>query len=290
VIVGVDGSPQAAAALRWAVREADARKATLTAVFAWDWLEQGHAIVPDGFDPSSGQSDAEAILDGAIAAAIGAPRAKQVLRKAIRGLPVPALLDAAAEAELLVVGARGLGGFRSVLLGSVSHQCAHHATCPVAIVRSDLASLPATIDRIVVGVDGSKAGDPALDWSLQAGRIHRATVEAVHAWTLPYITGDVPSLAFDPAPFDAAAHRVLDEAMQAVDATGLARPVVRTVTSGGAASVLLQAAQDADLIVVGSRGRGGFAELLLGSVSQHVVHHASCPVVIVPPAWRSAAD
>lgn len=284
VVVGIDGSPGAAGALRWALREAEVRQTTLTAVFAWDWLEQGHAIVPEGFDPSSGKRDAEAILDGVISATVESDRATAVVRQVVRGLPVPALLDAAEDAELLVVGARGLGGFRSLLLGSVSYQCAHHATCPIAIVRSDLDPSPPPIGRIVVGVDGSKSGHLALEWALQAGRIHQASVEAIHAWAFPYVAGEgMPSLAYDPAPLAAMAEDVLDAALQSADTTGLATPVIRTSTSGGAVAGILEAADDADLVVVGSRGRGGFAELLLGSVSQHVIHHARCPVVVVPP-------
>lgn len=290
IVVGVDRSQGAAAALRWAVREARSRGVPVTAVLAWDWLEQGHAIVGKDFDPSYGEAEAKAVLDDIISTAIGTDHTSDVARTVVLGLPVPSLLEAAADADLLVVGARGLGGFKSLLLGSVSQQCTHHATCPVAIVRSGLDPLPPTTERIVVGIDGSEPSQRALEWSLEAARIHNASIEVVHAWAFPYMVGEiVPAMAYDPAPYAAAARLMIDQAVESADTSGLITPVVRTVSSGGAAEAILAAAKTADLVVVGSRGRGGFAGLLLGSSSQHVVNHATCPVVVVPPSGRRSS-
>jgi nucleotide-binding universal stress UspA family protein len=138
---------------------------------------------------------------------------------------------------------------------------------------------------IVVGVDGSESAQRALQWAVEEGRLRRATVEAVHVWELPVLVGT----PFGTVPVEvdadvAGAQAALDAVVDAVDESGLAAPIVRTVTAGSPANRILEIADEngAALIVLGSRGRGGFAELLLGSVSQQVSHHARCPVVIVP--------
>lgn len=137
--------------------------------------------------------------------------------------------------------------------------------------------------RIVVGVDSSEGSVRALEWAVAEGVLRGATVEAVHVWELPVFAatplGDLP---LDRGDVAADAQQVFDGIVDAVDSEGLRTPIVRTVVAGGPASELLAAAADADLLVVGSRGRGGFAGLLLGSVSQQVSQHAPCPVVIVP--------
>jgi len=134
---------------------------------------------------------------------------------------------------------------------------------------------------IVVGNDGSKDALAARRWAVDEARIRAAALEVVHAW-LPYPSGNPYSLAMvDPAPFEEAARAVLDEAVDGVDTSGLTEPVQRTLHCGGASAAILEAAAGADLVVVGSRGLGGFRGLLLGSVGQQLVHHAPCPVVVV---------
>ncbi len=140
------------------------------------------------------------------------------------------------------------------------------------------------MERIVVGVDDSEGSCRALAWAIAEAKVHGARVEAVHVWHFPY----VPSGPFVPLPVpgsdmvEADARLVLTKSIEAVDATGLPEPVEPILVCDGAVQGLLEAAKGADLLVVGSRGRGGFAGLLLGSVSQQVAQHASCPVVIVP--------
>jgi nucleotide-binding universal stress UspA family protein len=262
----------------------------LSAVLAWSYLDQHQAGGSKPFDAAYGVDDARAALDTILTTTLGVGEAASIERDVVCDRPVRALLDASEEADLLVLGARGVGGFKALLLGSVSQQCLHHATCPVAIVRGDVAELPERTRRIVVGVDGSEPAQRALEWALDAGREHQAVVEAVSVWAFPYMTGEVfTALAYDPAPLAAAASHVLDEALTSVDTSGLPAPVVRTVSSGGTATAILEVAADADLIVVGSRGLGGFRELLLGSVSHQLAHHAECPLVVVPPTDRAAA-
>ncbi len=135
--------------------------------------------------------------------------------------------------------------------------------------------------RIVVGVDGSKESKAALRWAVEEAGLRGATVRAVLAWSLPYV-GGAPGLAFPQDSLEAVAQdgeAMLDAAIAEVESEGV--DIERAAVEGGPARVLVEAAEGADLLVVGSRGHGGFAELLLGSVSQQCAHHASCPVVIV---------
>jgi nucleotide-binding universal stress UspA family protein len=283
IVVGVDESAGAAAALRWAMREAEARGWSLTAVLAWGYLDQHHATIGEPFDPAYSEADAQAALDAIVAGVVGTARAANVDRKLVNNLPARALLDASERADLLAVGARGLGGFRGLLLGSVSQQCLHLATCPVAVVREGMNDVGAGIGRIVVGIDESDTARRALDWALDEGRAHRATVEAVHAWSVPYTGGEMFATGmYDPALFETVARRTLDQAVEAADASGLPAPVTRTVAIGGAAGAILDIAEDADLVVVGSRGLSRLKGLLLGSVSYNIAHRATCPVVVVP--------
>ena len=283
IVVGVDGSEGASQALLWACREAEVRGWPITAVMAWGFLDQHHANLEESFDPHYTEVDALAALDAYIEQSLPPERSGKVRRHIVVDLAAAALLDASADADLLVVGARGLGGFRSLLLGSVSQQCLHHASCPVAVVRNDRAALEdGHVERIVVGVDGSEPSRQALAWAVEEGRLRHSHLTIVHAWHVPYFDGfPYTTGAFDPASFEDTARVTLDATIAGVDFTGLSEPVERVLATGGAAPGLLEAAKGADLVVVGARGRGGFGELLLGSVSQQVTHHATCPVVVV---------
>ena len=142
--------------------------------------------------------------------------------------------------------------------------------------------------KVVVGVDGSPASDAALTWAADEALVRHAALEIVHAWTYPHV-GDVAGMAAsfpDQDDFAATARFVLDAAVKT--ATRAHGPCVTAkLVHGAPAKALVDAAAGADLLVVGSRGRGGFAGLLLGSVSQQCAHHAPCPVVVVPERDRS---
>jgi nucleotide-binding universal stress UspA family protein len=134
IVVGMDGSDHAARALRWACEEARNRNAALTAVLAWGLFDQHH-VEPDApFDPKYGAKDARAFLEHAVASSLHGSVA-DVTQEVVNDLPARALIDSAADAELLVVGARGLGGFGDLLVGSVSHRCLTHSLCPTVVVR-----------------------------------------------------------------------------------------------------------------------------------------------------------
>jgi nucleotide-binding universal stress UspA family protein len=280
IIVGVDGSPNSLAALRWAHREAALRGDDLVALFAWGFVPPGHAGDGHTFDTGYGAEEADAALASAVADALD--EGTDVDLRTVCDVPVRALRAAAAGADLLVVGARGAGGFRGLLVGSVSGQCLHHAPGPLAIVRPDPAGRSAAGGRIVVGLDASPSAGRALDWAADEAVRRSADLEVVHAWD-----------AYYPVPGPAAGYPVMsaaveDEARCTLDKLiaehGLgARGTVRAHCVEGAASpVLLDAAVGADMVVLGTRGHGGFAGLVLGSVTHQVAHHAPCTVVVVP--------
>ena len=137
------------------------------------------------------------------------------------------------------------------------------------------------MERIVVGVDGSDAAQAALAFAIAEGRIRGASVEAVISWQEAPVPPAMATVAADPTIYQEAAQATLDRAVEAVaDSEGV--PLDRRVLRGNPAGVLIEAAEGAAMLVVGTRGRGGFTGLLLGSVSQQVVQHATCPVVVVP--------
>jgi nucleotide-binding universal stress UspA family protein len=138
--------------------------------------------------------------------------------------------------------------------------------------------------RIVVGVDGSPSAGKALRWAIRQAELTGATVEAVIAWHLPLMVGGYawpPVGVLETTDFGKLAGRVLADSIAAAVGSGGPVPVTPVVKEGNPAQMLIDTAEGADLLVVGSRGHGGFAEALLGSVSQHCVHHASCPVVVI---------
>jgi nucleotide-binding universal stress UspA family protein len=147
--------------------------------------------------------------------------------------------------------------------------------------------------RIVVGVDGSEHARRALQWAVDEARLRGARVEAVHAWHYPYL----PTPPYERPrvrgadEIEKAARTKLERVVASVDANGLVAPIEPIlVWDSNPANALLDAAKGADMLVVGSRGRGGFSGLLLGSVSQEVAPHAKCAVVIVRAGERSAPE
>jgi nucleotide-binding universal stress UspA family protein len=138
------------------------------------------------------------------------------------------------------------------------------------------------MNRIVVGVDGSKGSQLALDWAVEEAGLRDAQLCVLHAWHAQYGTGYMFTPVVGPEVFEKAALQVLNDMVDGIDASALAKPIQKRLVQCGAATALIDAGKDADLLVVGARGLGGFVGLLVGSVSQQVTHHAPCPVVVVP--------
>jgi nucleotide-binding universal stress UspA family protein len=202
----------------------------------------------------------------------------------VRGQAPEVLLTRAAYADLLVVGNRGRGGFRGLLLGSVSQHCAAHAPVPVVVVRPK-SPLPDGSD-VVVGVDGSSGSLAALDFAVAEAVARDARLVVAHAWWTAYpssTTDILPFISVDRAAYIGQSRDLMREMLDRVTTTERQPKAVQLVPVEDApAQGLLALSENAGLLVVGSRGRGGLSGMLLGSVSQQCLHHAHCAVVVVP--------
>jgi nucleotide-binding universal stress UspA family protein len=280
-VVGVDESDGAAEALSWAVAEAELDSAEVTAILAWDWMDQHHRV-GELFDPSYGEADARQALATCIEAALG-ERGGRVATRVVCDLPAPALLAASAQADLLVVGARGSGGFAGLLLGSVAQQCLHQSARPIAIIRPGSSWRQADVARIVVAVDGSDTARHALRWAVDEARRRSAVLDVVNVWRLPFV-GWTPygHLKIDANDYEHESQQILRDAIAAADTDGV---TVNPISQRSApVSGILEVADGADLLVAGSRGRGAFERTLFGSVATQLSHHAPGPLVVVPPS------
>lgn len=291
VVVGVDASEQARQAAVWAAREAALHHVGLTLV---------HTVLPpaaaSSFGPGMpvGLDAMEEIVARATAEldAIASTLPVTDVRTRVEiGSPSGALLEASEEAELVVLGSRGHGGFTGLLLGSVSTQVAAHATCPVIVVRG--APDPAA-SRVVVGIDGSPASEAALAFAFEEASRHGWSLTAVHAWDVPAYDLLVVPNAPVPVPLSDVADdeiRLAAEALAGFEADYPDVEVEQRLIRAAAVDALLDVAQGAALIVVGTRGHGQVVGALLGSVSNGVLHKATIPVAVVPftPPERSVA-
>ena len=251
VVVGIDGSPAADVAIRWATAEAASRRTQLRLI---------SAVTPGG-----SASEAGDVVYKAAALARDLEPSVDLDPRIEHGPPSTILVKASGAAELVVIGSRGLGLMAGALLGSTGLDLAANARCPVVVVRPDLGSEAGT--RVVIGYDGSSASQTALDVGLDYARRHDLAVRVVAA-----------------QPAGTELHRITEaELRDAVHARGGHDTELIQIT-GHPAEHILRLAADANLIVLGARGRGGFAGMLIGSVSQTVLHHADCPVAIIPAA------
>ena len=276
VVVGIDGSPDGERGLDWAIAEAAGRGLPLHVVHTLPPLVGDVPLTADEYREGSAEGDRLLAEAGRRAAASGvAPVSTEFAERS----PMPVLVDASRGAAALVVGARGHGPLFGLLLGSVSGHVAAHAHCPVVVVR-EAADRGAR--RIVVGVDGSAGGDEALAFAVERAARTGTPLVAVHAWrdrdSAHGIGG--PDWSRTVERIDAG-NRLLDEALARWRDKYPEVEMTREAVPVHPARALADASGGAALLVVGARGHGGFAELLLGSVVRSVLHHARCPVVVV---------
>ncbi len=279
VVVGVDGSEGSHAALEWAVDEAGRRHVPLHLVSAWisDYSAGATAHLQQGVEDVC-----RADLESASAYVRTAAPGTELGTRLVHAQPASALIAASRTAQAVVVGSRGLGAVSEAFLGSTSIQLAAHASCPVVVVPKHARS---TEGRVVVGVDGSALSAEATAYAFDQASRRGLGLTVLHAWDTSIYTSRLAmtvlvetwdELEVEQEIITSAAIAGWRDTYPEVD-------VETRVVPGRPADILAEASQHAALVVVGSRGRGGFRGLLLGSVSRSVLHRAASPVVVVRP-------
>ncbi|WP_431916310.1 universal stress protein [Nonomuraea jabiensis] len=274
IIVGVDGSRTGLDAAGWAATEAALRQVPLTVAHA---VPKWVCEETDGHYAEVGRwlrESAKSVLISARDRALRERPEITVETVLLPGDPRSALVKVSENAELLVAGSRGVGGVRGLLVGSVAYGVAAHAVTDVVLVR---ARPPTPRGEIVVGVDGSPGGVRALGFAFAEAELRGTKLRAVHAWAWPHPSG------FEPADRDSELDRSreLNELLAGHRERHPGVEVVAEIVHGHPVEVLREAAADADLLVLGTHGRGQLAGMLMGSISQAMLHHAPCPLAVV---------
>ncbi|WP_328325707.1 universal stress protein [Kribbella sp. NBC_00382] len=282
IVVGYDGSGGSRAALRWATAQAVGQLSPLRIV-------EVSEPIPIGYPSADSVSATEVrhLQERGLDALTDSIRLQHpelsVVSVLVDGSAASSLIDESIHARLSVLGTRGHGGWTDVLLGSVANQVSMHSAGTVVVVPA--ASRPRLQDRptIVVGVDGSKTSAKAIDFAFAQAEARRARVVVVNVTPhpAPTFTGGLGLLVFDPVDIANEDRLLVSESLAGTETDYPDVEFDVRLMSGHPAQALVLAAEDAELLVVGSRGRDGFASLLLGSVSLSVLHHAKCPVAIV---------
>jgi nucleotide-binding universal stress UspA family protein len=283
VVVGIDGSQSALKAVRWAAMEAARRNAPLRVVTAFCW-NQGHVLggVRLGADYRDIMlEEARRQLAEAVAVAEETVAGIAVEQELVVGYPIPVLREESRRAQVLVLGDRGHGALSELLVGSVAAAMAARAACPVVLVRADDdAPLDDSSRPVVVGVDGSPTSDAAVGFAFESASLRGVPLVAVHSWG-DVLVDPAAAMLLDWAELEADEQRMLAEWLAPWIEKYPGVPVEPVVTRERPAAALVEQSRRAQLVVVGSRGRGAAAGLLLGSVSHAVLHKARCSVGVV---------
>ncbi|ETK32831.1 universal stress protein [Microbispora sp. ATCC PTA-5024] len=281
IVVGVDGSTSSLQAAAWAGDEASLRGAPLRIVYAALRWPYHVPLVPQ---PASWDADAEAAVDDMLHQAIIRARAGmpylEVSTQIVQGATGEALVAAAEDAQLLVVGNRGRGGFAELLLGSVSRYVTARAPCPVAVVRQ---AADGVRGEITVGVTGHPDQESVLDFAFREAALRHATLRAVHAWTHPAAAapgGTHPVVHADVESVGAEEARLLAESIAGRREDFPDVALTQRVVCAHPAKALIQASAETDLVIVGAR-TGAAALLGLGATAHAVLHHSRAPVIVV---------
>lgn len=272
VVVGVDGSPSSLVAAEHAARAAVLRSRPLHLVHGYLHPSgYGVPINPYELGIPKPNDEAQSMLDQLAADLADRWPGLTTEVRQVAGGPGATLVEESRRAELVVVGSRGHGGFAGLLLGSVGSQVTAHAQSPVLVVRPTEGPI-AVGGPVLVGVDGSELAEVAVGQAADEATRQQTKLVLVHV--------------HPPGATDAA--EVLDTAAAAVRGSHPGLTVTtRQLRAEKPDQALIDASRDAALMVVGSRGRGGFTGMLLGSVSQSLVQHAHCPVLVAHPYGRA---
>ncbi|MGZ4702617.1 MAG: universal stress protein [Ilumatobacteraceae bacterium] len=285
IIVGVDGSAPSLVALRWATFEARRRNAELLIVSCYRVPVYGSpegAVYPTPDDIEAFKETATAIVDkaGEIAAGID-PTIPVELMTAMSAAAI-AISEAARLGDEIVVGASGHSGFDG-LLGSVAMSVVHRSRVPVIVVpERPVVEVGASMKKIVVGVDGSAPSLHALEWAYNEAVVSGAELTAVHGWIYPY-AGQRTSVSEPRTQMQLDAMEELKSSLESLGPrlTGGSVHIHARLLEQSPVEAVLEESKDADMVVVGSRGRGSVRAALLGSVSRTVAQHAACPVAVI---------
>ncbi|MFM9705597.1 universal stress protein [Streptomyces galilaeus] len=284
LVVGVDGSDSSLAAVEWAVDEAARHRLPLRLVYASLW-ERYEGVAPSGgVEPASEEVLADDLVGSAAERARRRNPEVKVSAEVVPQEAASALLSEGHNASALVTGSRGRGQLTGLLLGSVSLAVAARAHCPVIVVRGDKAGLAGTHERILLGAGDSAAGGEAVRFAFREAEARGCTLDVVRAWRCPaHDTADHPLLAGEPAHYhEEQASAALDALLHDPMADHPGVRVRRHTVEGPARKVLLDRSAAADLLVIGAQRRHGTFGLQLGRVAHTLLHHAECPVAIVP--------
>ena len=284
ILVGVDGSPESDAAVRWAAREAVLRSTPATLMHVVPPGEVSWSIATLQASIHEAQEEhAKQIVEQALKtfhASVGESQPPEVRTEVRHSVIVTALRDASREAQMTVIGSRGMGAFDRAAMGAVSGRLLHHAYGPVAVVHADEAKAPDCSSPVVLGIDGSSASDEATTLAFDEAARRGVDLIALHAWS---DVGVVELIRMDWEPYEEEGRQVLHERLAGCRQQYPTVNVRQRLVCDHPARWLIDESQQAQLVVVGSHGRGGFAGMLLGSVSTKVAEAARSPVIVVRP-------
>jgi len=283
VLVGVDGSNDALRAVRWAAAEADLRQLPLRLVLAFTWVVEPDLKMGTGDEPYRTMllEQARARLARAASTAAEGRPGLAVQQQLVVGYPAEVLAAEARRARLLVLGDRGLSRIEGVLVGSTAAAMAAHAACPIVVVRGTEVDHETSRTRpVVVGIDDSSSSESAIGFAFEAAAARKVPLLAMHAYADAIADPMIGNLIDWDVVADDETRRLNAQLERWVEKFPdvAARPVR---AHGRAVNQLIALSEGAQLVVVGSRGHGQLAGLLLGSVSNALMHKAACPVAVV---------
>lgn len=284
ILVGVDGSRESEAALRWATDEALLRDQPITLLYAiapvvvtWPvaYLEASYA--------DSQAEMAREVLEKAqktVESSVGTAQRPAIRTEIVHETAASALVAASRDAFMTVVGSRGLGAVGRAFLGSVSSSLVHYGHGPIAVVHEEEAQAPDRSSPVLLGIDGSPASEDATALAFEEASRRGVELVALHAWS---DVGVFPAIGMDWHQYEDEGHEVLAERLAGWQERYPDVHIQRRIVCDQPVRWLIESSGQAQLVVVGSRGRGGFAGMVLGSVAAKVSRGAHAPVIVVRP-------